>query len=166
MNETTTNTPETQDRVDEGREKYLLFMLGGEYYGVPLLTVKEVIRLRGVKQVPYMHRHFIGVINLRGQIVGVSDLRLRYGKPQCDPEESRVLIVKVERDGVSGLLGAVVDDLYSVTELGKAEIDRPTNLEVSVASQYFIGVAKLPDRLVTLIDLAGSLSDEEFRQAA
>ena len=147
------------EAAGEGTEDFILFNLGGELYGSPLLSVREVIKLGAVKPVPYMVPHFKSVINLRGQIVSVVDLRVKFG---LDPTQSRnnmILIVEV----AEGLLGAIIDDLASVEKLPKSEIEPAAQLETKIPLEFFLGVGKTGDRLVNLVDLSGCLSAEELK---
>lgn len=158
--------PKNSDSNDEGKTKveeaqrYLLFVLGGETYGTPLNSIKEVIKPVGVKAVPYMVNHFKGVINLRGQIVSIVDMREKFSL-KFDPNKEGIIMV-VETP--EGLLGAIVDELVSVQVIENTQIDRNAMIETKIDMNFFLGVAKQSDSLVNLIDLARSLGSEDFRQ--
>ena len=140
--------------------KYLLFRLGEELYGTPLLAVKEVIKMTAINPVPYMVSHFRGVINLRGQIVGIADLRLKFQIP-TKPETSGLILVI---ETAQGLLGAVVDDIVSVENILPSSIDAEPCIQTKIPTEFFKGVAKLEKGLVNLIDISGCLSAEELRR--
>lgn len=140
-------------------QRYLCFILGGEYYGSPLSSIKEVIKPIGVKPVPYMVKHFKGVINLRGQIVSIVDMREKFALPFNPDAEGIIMVVETE----DGLLGAIVDDLVSVQVIENSSIDQSAPIETKVATDYFLGVAKQGELLINLIDLAKSLGSEDFR---
>lgn len=128
-------------------EKYLIFLLGGELYGTPLLSLREVIEYKEPKPVPNTAKGFEGVINLRGEIVGIMDLRVMLN---IIPNEQRCLLV-FESD--KGSMGAVVDRVIAVTEIPKTEIEKTTTLPDPSFNEYFIGIGKSSGRLITLIDL-------------
>jgi purine-binding chemotaxis protein CheW len=146
--------------AEETTDKFLLFNLGSELYGTPLLEVREVIKMSAIKPVPYMVPHFKGVINLRGQIVGIVDLRLKF---QLKPDgEAKGMILVI--DTADGIVGAIVDEISSVEPISKDHIDAHPLVETKVPSEFFLGVAKLERGLVNLIDIAGCLSSEELRK--
>jgi purine-binding chemotaxis protein CheW len=144
---------------EEKSISFLLFSLGKELYGAPLLATREVIRQGDIKPAPYMVPHFRGVINLRGQIVSVIDLRIKFGIATTAQMEDLILIV----ESPHGLLGVVVDDVLSVEKVQKEEIDREVQLETKVPLDFFLGVAKIKGRLVNMVDIAGCLSSDELR---
>ncbi len=147
---------------EENILSFIIFSLGGELYGTPLLSTREVIKFRDIKPTPYMVPHFKGVINLRGQIISVIDLRTKFAiQPGCTGQG---LILIVEH--AHGLLGAVVDDLVSVERIQKDLIDQETMVETKVPTDFFLGIAKLRDRLVSMVDIAGCMSSEDLRSIA
>lgn len=127
--------------------KYMIFVLGGEQYGVPLLTVREVIEYKVPKPVPNSAAGFEGVINLRGDVVGIMDLRkllkVKGDKPRC------MLVFESQ----AGLMGAIVDRVLSVSEILEKDIEVRSSIGVKEASDCFIGVGKLDSGLITLVDL-------------
>lgn len=147
------------DVEDDSSDRYLIYTLGGEHYGSPLLKVREVIRKGEVKSVPYMVSHFKGVINLRGQIVGVVDLRQKFGLPIKETGHELVLIVET----AEGLIGAIVDQVISVNRLSHQDIDQNPALETKVPANFMLGIAKIGERLVNVIEVADCISAEELR---
>ena len=144
---------------DENLRKYILFNLGGELYGAPLLSIREVIKLREFKPVPYMVPYFKGVINLRGQIISVIDLRMKFSLKSPEAGAGLVLVVETKQ----GLIGTVIDSLVSVHRFEAKDIEPAPALETKIPVQFFSGVAKLGERLVNLIDLTGCISSDELR---
>lgn len=140
------------------KDKYLLFLLGGEIYGVPLLGVKEVIEFRQAKPVPNMVDYFDGVINLRGEIVGVLDLRRKLG---LAAKSSRCQLIFSTRRGT---LAATVDAVQSVVSIPGAAIDREPNVESKIEQKYLIGVGTHEDRLITLLDFQNLLTEAQLDQ--
>jgi purine-binding chemotaxis protein CheW len=143
----------------EGQMSYILYHLGGELYGTPLLSIKEVIKSGPVKPVPYMVSHFRGVINLRGQVISVIDLRARLGLTVTPTGEELVLVVETK----DGVLGAMIDDLVAVQTFQEGDIERNPKFECRIPTEFFIGVAKLQDRLVNLVNVSGCVSADDYR---
>jgi purine-binding chemotaxis protein CheW len=132
---------------DRAKYKYLIFQLGEETYGTPLLSVREVIENKPAKAVPNSHAAFEGVINLRGDVIGVVDLRKLLRIP---PRQSLSILVF---ESELGTLGGIVDRCLSVTEIPDQQVDKKGGLNHGEGRDYFLGIGKLPDGLVTLIDL-------------
>ncbi len=132
---------------DRSRFKYMLFQLGGETYGTPLLQVREVIENRASKPVPNSAAAFEGVINLRGEIVGIVDLRKIL---KIEPQSSLSILVF---DAEQGAMGAVVDRCIAVAEILDKDIDQKSNVGGRDGVNFFLGIGKREAGLVTLIDL-------------
>ena len=144
---------------EEGNPDYhLIFSLGPEYYAATLGSIREVIKWETVKPVPYMVPHFMGVINLRGQLVSVVDLRSKFA---ITPAAGSPGLILVTERGES-LIGALVDDVHAVSRFSPSEIATTMALQTKVPIKFFCGIAKHGDHLVNVIDVAGSLSEEEF----
>jgi len=146
--------------AEESYVSFILFTLGEEIYGVPMTTTREVVKVRDIKATPYMVPHFRGVINLRGQIISVVDLRLKFGINPRPDHPGLILVVETEQ---GGLLGAIIDDLVSVEKLQKGDISQPESMQTKMPMDFFLGVAKVNDRLVNMVDIAACLSAEELR---
>ena len=142
--------------------RYLLFYVGTEVYGAPLLDVKEVIEYQEQKPVPNMVSHFTGVINLRGAIVGVIDLRKKFGVPTEITRMTTMLICETKQ----GMLAAIIDRVESVNVISSEMIDANPPVVTRVKSDYLAGIARLTDRLVTLVNLKNFISDENLVQEA
>lgn len=155
------STPNQVSTVSGEEEKrWLLFSLGNEFYGSRLLDIKEVIKLCPIKNVPYMVNYFKGVINLRGQIVSIIDLREKFNLPISGNEVGLILIVETEH----ALIGAIVDELKCVTVLETKDIDRHPAIETKIPTQFFLGIGKFNNDLVNLIDISRCLSADEMRK--
>lgn len=159
LNESQKNLKDMYKLVEESHLSFIIFTLGDEVYGVAMTSTREVLKVKDIKATPYMVPYFRGVINLRGQIVSVIDLRLKF-EIQAVKNPGLILIVET-KDG--GLLGAIVDDLVSVEKIQQPEISQPTSLSTKVPVEFFLGVANIKERLVNIIDIAGCLSAEELR---
>jgi len=144
-------------KEDQDLNRYLLFTLGGEIYGTPLMAVREVCEFQRAKPIPHTVNSFLGVINIRGEIVGVVDLRLRLSYPA---KESKVIAMMVFNTD-EGALGAVADTLEGVAKINKQDIDPKPRIDSRIPTKYILGVGKHRNNLVTLIDLREVLEREE-----
>ena len=150
---------EAFEAAEEKTLSFILFSLGNELYGTPLLSTREVIKVRDIKPTPYMVPHFKGVINLRGQIVSVIDLRIKFQISINSDDPGLILIVETP----FGLLGAIVDNLVSVERVRKEDLDQTAMVETRIPTDFFLGVAKLKDRLVNMVDISGCIHSEDLR---
>lgn len=146
--------------IDDNDSKYLIYRLSEEQYASPLLSIKEVIKVPEIKPVPYMKDYFRGVINLRGQIVSVIDLRIKFNQGKSDFKEGLIIVVETE----NSLIGAVVDDIVSVARFEDSNVDRNPKLETRVPLEFFRGVAKHSENLINLIDISSCLGADEMRK--
>ena len=140
----------------EGR--YLTFFLGDEEYGIEIGFVKEIIGVLHITAVPLSKHYILGVINLRGKVVPVIDLRLKFGLPKCEPtERSCIVVVEYNRE----LIGVLVDTVSEVIDIGEDEFDETTFLDQKVDSQYIRGVGKINGAIKILIEIKKVLACEE-----
>jgi purine-binding chemotaxis protein CheW len=146
--------------------KYLTFVLGGEAYGIGILQVREIIRPTAITPVPQMPPHIQGVINLRGKIVPVLDLRARFGlaAPAAN-DRSCIVVVQVKTTGSAGALtGLLVDAVEDVISLTDKDIEATPNFGHRLDTRHLLGIAKVGPTVKILLDLDGLL-DEETRAA-
>ena len=135
--------------------KYLTFVLGDESYGISVLKVREIIRLTAITAVPQMPGYIRGVINLRGKIIPVVDLRAKFGLPQAQHAE-RTCIVVVQVTPASGpqiQMGLVVDDVEEVINIATADIEETPDFGVQLDTQYLLGMAKIKGVVKSLLDI-------------
>lgn len=133
------------------------FKVNDEEYGVDILKVREINRTIAVTRVPNAPEHIDGVINLRGKVIPVIDLRTRFGLPRKSHDNNTRIIV-VELDG--RILGFVVDSVQKVLRLDSAFTESAPGVVNSTQAQYIRGVAKHEDRLIILLNIEGLLSAE------
>ena len=139
------------------QSRYLCFSLGSEEYAIPLLTVKEVIAMPEITPVPQTPAYFLGIMNLRGQVITILDLRQKLNiKPQGNSETS-VVICDFEKFSV----GVVVDSINSVLAPEENTIVPKPDLQNSKASAYVTGVYRKDKRLVLFLDIFKSLNIED-----
>ncbi len=134
------------------------FVIGEEEFGVDIMIVQEIIRFIEVTHVPNSPEYVEGVINLRGKIIPVIDLRKRFGHVGIDRNSNTRIIVVELSDKVVGFL---VDRVKEVIRISSTIIENTPNLVTNVKTRYITGVAKLEDRLLILLDLESVLSDNE-----
>ncbi len=143
----------------EGELNQLIsFMVGDEEYGLDILRVKEVIRVREITHLPRSPSFVKGIINLRGDVIPIIDLRDKFGlSSQEQTGMTRVIVVDVE----SKLIGMVVDSASQVVRVPASQIDPPPPVVGGLSAQYVKGVGKLDDRLIILLNIERILSSEE-----
>lgn len=126
------------------------FGLGSEEFGVDILAVQEINRMMELTRVPQSPEDVEGVINLRGKIIPVIDLRRRFGMPACErSESSRIIVVEVG----GRVLGFTVDRVQEVLRIESGIVEPAPAMVCSIDSDYLAGVGKLSDRLIILLDL-------------
>jgi purine-binding chemotaxis protein CheW len=134
--------------------QYLSFFLGGEEYATDILRVQEIKGWDTVTRVPYSPGYILGVINLRGAIVPVIDLRVRFALPNAAFDSATVIIV-VHVSGARGerVVGIVVDAVSDVYSVAEESIQPPPDVMGSVDHMFVTGLARLEDRLVIILDI-------------
>ena len=134
--------------------KYLTFALSDEEYGLPVLKVREIIKVMDITQVPQVPPHVRGVINLRGKVIPVIDLRLKFGfAPQEYNERTCIIVVDVNLGEQRVMMGIVVDSVSEVLNLTQAEIDDTPDFGERVTTDYMLGLAKVKGTVKILLDL-------------
>ncbi len=135
--------------------KYLTFQVGAEHYGIAVERTREIIRVSTITNVPQMPEHVKGVINLRGRIVPVVDLRIRFGITQPEQHERTcIIVVQIgEARGGVGVLGLMVDAVDEVATLTAGDIEPPPEFVSRQDTGHITGMAKIKGTLQTLLDL-------------
>lgn len=135
--------------VVENRQ-YVVFRLGKEEYGIDIQMVATIEKIMQITRVPKTPEYVRGVINLRGDIIPIVDLRIRFNLPPLEEtEDTRIIIVKL--DDLS--IGMVVDSVDEVVDLMESSIESVTNLNSDLSIDYINGVGKIEDRIITLLNL-------------
>lgn len=141
--------------------KYLTVSLAGESYGFAILKVREMIRLQKITAVPQMPGYIKGVINLRGRVVPVIDLRVKFGLAAVTTERTCIVVVQVcltDRGNVS--LGLIVDAVEEVITLAAGDVSPPPEFGATLHRDYLLGLAKVKQGVKMLLDLDRALSAE------
>jgi purine-binding chemotaxis protein CheW len=161
---TQTHQPDSNlDDLKTREGKYLTFSLAGEEYGIGILKVKEIIGLMPVTSVPQAPHFVKGVINLRGKVIPVTDLRLRFGLEESEYTE-RTCIIVVEIQSSKGRIqtGIVVDSVSEVLNIRAEEIEDTPSFGTSLETDYILGMAKVEGRVKILLDIDRILNPEEL----
>lgn len=144
--------------------RYLTFRLGTESYGIGVLAVQEIIRITAITPVPQLPAHLRGVINLRGRIVPVVDLRRRFGLPaDTDGERACIVVVQI-RTAARGIipLGLVVDAVEEVLTIAAGDIEPPPEFGCAVDISFLRGLARVHDAVKALLDIDRVLTGEQL----
>ena len=149
-------TPNSALPNDE--RQLVVFQLDAEFYGVDIARVHEIIRLQTITRVPRTPEFVEGVINLRGKVIPVVDLRKRFGLASAEhTRASRIVVVEIGDQ----VVGIVVDGVSEVLRVSEATVEPPSPVVAGIDSEYIHGIAKLPERLVILLDLNRAMAREE-----
>ena len=143
--------------------KYLTFSLAGEEYGIGILKIREIIGMMPITSVPETPAFVKGVINLRGKVIPVVDLRLRFGIAEIDYTE-RTCIIVVEIAGPAGTvsMGVVVDSVSEVLNIKGADIEDTPSFGPQLNTEYILGMAKVGKGLKILLDIEKALTSTEM----
>ena len=134
--------------------KYLAFALGQEEYGLPVLKVREIIKVMNITHVPGVAAHVRGVVNLRGKVIPIIDLRLKFGFPAQDyTERTCIIVVEVSLAGNKVMMGIVVDSVSEVLNIAGADIDDAPDFGGRTKTDYILGLAKVKGTVKILLDL-------------
>jgi purine-binding chemotaxis protein CheW len=154
---------ETREANGEEVKQLISFTVGTEEYGLELLRVKEVIRMRRITWLPRAPSCVKGIINLRGEVIPIIDLRDRFGLESTeDTAVTRVIVVEVEGQPV----GMVVESASQVVRVPASQFDPPPRVMGDAARDFITAVGKLGDRLIIMIDVDKILSTDEIGQIA
>ena len=156
-------------RDDDSREKeqdvkqYLTFMIGGEEYAISLLKVKEIIEYDTVTQVPKTPEWVRGVINLRGSVVPVIDLAVKFRLPASVAGKlSCIVITEVECEGEATVMGVMADSVRQVIDLKPDDIEEPPSFGTRVKVDYLLGMARSGRKFCLILDTEKVLSTDEL----
>ena len=151
-------TPDAKDgRPESRRDKHLVFQLADESYGIPLWSVKEVIGITEITALPQVPDFFKGLINLRGRIISVIDLRAKMRLPRAPYDRKKTCIIIVEVQDL--MLGAIVDDVQQVARFQPDQLEANLDVHSPGDQRAVIGVAKTEaKKLVLLLDLSKVLN--------
>ena len=158
--------PIAEEAQQEPIEKWLTFRLDGQLYGASILHTEQIIRMTPITEVPEYPDYAKGVIELRGMIVPLIDLRLRLGKKESAcPEQSCIITCRMDED----LIGFIVDEVDAVMDIDADCISPPPRVSGDGTAGFLKGIARVPgapgerDKIVLCLDMTGILKKEEIR---
>lgn len=156
MEESAIETAGAEEAIHLKGGKFLSFFLGEEEYAIEILKVQEIIGLMSITPVPQMPSYIIGVLNLRGKIVPVMDLRLRFGLTEVeDTKETCIIVVQSEQY----LMGVLVDKVSEVVDIETAQIEDIPSVGASRRSEYLAGIGKVKDSVKMIVEVEKVLFD-------
>jgi purine-binding chemotaxis protein CheW len=147
----------------EETQQYLTFVLAGEVFAMGILAIKEIIEYANLTEVPMMPDYVRGVINLRGAVVPVIDLSVRFGKPPSPvTKRTCIVIVEIVASGERHVFGVVVDAVNAVLDIPATEVEPPPAFGTSVRTDFIHGMGKVNGKFVILLDADHVLATEEM----
>ena len=154
---------EQLQKRDDELLQLVTFSIGEEEFGVDILKVQEIIRTMEITKVPRAQDFVEGVINLRGKVIPIIDLRRRFGFTSKEHDKhTRIIVIEIN----NMIVGFVVDSVSEVLRIPAATVEPPPPVVAGVESEYISGVGKLEDRLLILLDLDKLLSNEDMEALA
>lgn len=156
-------TVATEEAPPDLGGKYLTFRLGPETYGLEILKVQEIIGITNVTHVPRTPEFVRGVINLRGKVIPVIDLRLKFGiEATEDTDRTCNIVVQIVAQERQVILGIVVDQVSEVLDIEADQIEPPPSFGTTVNTDFMLGMGKVGEGVVTLLDISEVLSGDEI----
>lgn len=150
-----------EDSEDTQKDRYLTFRLGEEDYGIEIIHVIEIVGIQKITEVPDMPDFVLGVINLRGQVIPVIDVRRRFHmEPRAFDDRTCVIVIKVNETSI----GLVVDTVSEVREIPEDNVSPPPKLAPEASRRYILGLGKVGDEVKILLDATKLLFDEQLEQ--
>lgn len=147
----------------EETQQYLTFVLAGEVFAMGILAIKEIIEYANLTEVPMMPDYVRGVINLRGAVVPVIDLSVRFGKPPSPvTKRTCIVIIEIVANAERHVVGVVVDAVNAVLDIPAAEVEPPPTFGTSVRTDFIHGMGKVNGKFVILLDVDHVLATDEM----
>ncbi len=145
--------------------KYLSFTLATEEYGIGIMKIKEIIGMMPITSVPQMPAYMKGVVNLRGKVIPVIDLRSRFGMKSAEyTERTCIIVVEIEGKTATILVGIVVDAVSEVLNIRAENIEDAPSFGASIDTGYILGMAKMEGGVKILLDIDRVLAEEEVNR--
>jgi purine-binding chemotaxis protein CheW len=143
-----------ENNINTREGKYLTFTLADEEYGIGILKVKEIIGVINITGIPQTPSHVKGVINLRGKIIPVIDLRLKFGLPAIEyTERTCIIVIEISKDNGRIMIGILVDSVSEVLNIKGADIEDTPNFGTNLNTDYILGMAKVGGKIKILLDI-------------
>jgi purine-binding chemotaxis protein CheW len=149
-----------QETIEKIAGKYLTFTLGKEVYGLEILKVQEILGMIPTTSVPGTPGFIRGVVNLRGKVIPVVDLRLKFGLETApDTPKTCIIVVQVSHGSSRVTMGITVDEVYEVLRIGADQIEATPSFGSSVDTEFLLGLGKIGEKVVLLLDVDRVLAD-------
>jgi purine-binding chemotaxis protein CheW len=163
MSEITTQTEHAGKTLLEKEGKYLTFALGPEEYGLEILKVREIIGYMDITAVPQTPHHVKGVINLRGQVIPVIDLRAKFGMETTEvTEQTCIIVVEIATGGHKFSTGIVVDRVQEVLDIAGEKIEEAPQFGSSFNTDFILGMGKIGETVKILLDINQVLAGDDL----
>lgn len=163
MSQTATQTERSNKTSLEKEGKYLTFTLGPEEYGLEILKVREIIGYMDITAVPQTPEHVKGVINLRGKVIPVIDLRAKFGMKTTEvTEQTCIIVVVICQDNHNYSTGIVVDRVQEVLDIAGENIDKAPQFGSKVNTDFILGIGKVGESIKILLDIDKVLSETDL----
>jgi len=152
-----------EDMGQERIHQYVTFSLGKELFGVEVTRTREILSLTPVTRVPQTPGYLLGVINLRGQVVPVVDMRIKLGMPVGeDTEDTCIIVVEVQIDGETIIVGALADAVREVLEISGSHVEPPPRLGTRLKTEFITGMGRVDDQFLILLNIDRVFNGEEL----
>ena len=163
MSEIATQIEQANNALTDKEGKYLTFALGSEEYGLEILKVREIIGYMEITAVPQTPAHVKGVINLRGQVIPVIDLRTKFGMETAEiTEESCIIVVEISQGKRKFQTGIVVDHVQEVLDIDGGDIEDAPQFGSTVNTDFILGMGKIEETVKILLDIDKVLAGDDF----
>jgi purine-binding chemotaxis protein CheW len=163
MNEQAEKMSQSLKTLPDKEGKYLTFSLGDEEYGIGILKVKEIIGIMPFTPVPQTPSFVKGVVNLRGKVIPVIDLRLRFGIPAVEyTDRTCIIVVEIKEETETIVMGTVVDSVSEVLNIKGEDIEDPPRFGTKLNINYILGMAKIGGEVKILLDIDRVLTEQEM----
>jgi purine-binding chemotaxis protein CheW len=150
------------DSAVQGRQ-YLTFTVTGESFGIGIASIKEIIEYRAPSEVPMMPGYMRGIINVRGRVVPVIDLAVRFGRPRAEAtRRTCIVILEVDEHDEQHDIGVVVDAVSAVVDIADADVEPSPSFGAKVRSEFITGMGKIGEKFVIILDIGKVLSVEDL----
>ena len=143
--------------------QYITFKLGDELFAINVAQVREVLELSQITRVPSAPEYMRGVVNVRGKAIPVVDLRLKFGLPQtADTVNSRVVVMELELDGETTVVGGIADSVHEVIELEPGQISPPPRIAMRWRTELIQGMGRRGEEFIILLDINAVFSSQDL----
>jgi len=158
------NPLEADQMVELQEGKHLTFSLGKETYGIPIQHVQQIIGMMDITEIPRMPKFIKGVTNLRGKIIPILDLRLKFGLPPIDyTDRTCIIIVEMQVNGIKKWMGVVVDAVSEVLNIQSSEIEPPPQYGTQTENDFLTGMGKVKGKVILLLEMQKVLNQEDLK---